>query len=191
MKPIRSIAVYCGSSNGNQPEFARHAIQLGALLAESNIELVYGGGSIGLMGQLADSCLAHDGRVRGVITEALKACEVCHEGLTELHVVETMHERKQMMAAYADAFVILPGGIGTLEEFFEVYTWLQLRIHVKPVALLNVAGYYDSLFRFLEHSVASGFLKAEHLDELIIAKDPKVMLGMIRSFEPAGVDKLR
>jgi uncharacterized protein (TIGR00730 family) len=187
---IQSIAVYCGSSAGNKPIYSEAAIALGAALAHANMELVYGGGSIGLMGKMADSCLNHEGRVRGVITQALKSRELCHTDLTELHVVDTMHERKQMMAAYADAFIVMPGGIGTLEEFFEVYTWLQLRIHDKPVGLLNIAGYYDHLATFLEHSVKSGFLNQAHFDELLIAKDIDVLLGLIRSFQPGKVDKL-
>ena len=156
--PSFSLCVYCGSRPGNQPEFTSIAEQVGTWIGKHGGQLVYGGGRNGLMGTVADATLAAGGRVIGVIPKALVDKEQAHHGCTELHIVETMHERKHMMAEHADAFVALPGGIGTLEEFFEVWTWRQLGYHDKPVGLLNMDGYYDSLLAFLQTSVSSGFM---------------------------------
>ncbi len=156
--PAFSICVYCGSRPGNSPEFTAVATQVGTWIGAHGGQLVYGGGRNGLMGTVADATLAAGGRVIGVIPKALVDKEHAHRGCTELHVVETMHERKRLMAEHADAFVALPGGIGTLEEFFEVWTWRQLGYHDKPVGLLNMNGYYDSLLAFLGSSVNQGFM---------------------------------
>ena len=156
--PAFSICVYCGSRPGTQPEFADLAREVGAWIGRHGGQLVYGGGSNGLMGILANATLAAGGRVIGVIPKALVEKEWAHKGCTELHVVETMHDRKRIMAERADVFLALPGGIGTLEEFFEVWTWRQLGYHNKPVGLLNAMGYYDSLLTFLNASVEAGFM---------------------------------
>ena len=156
--PAFSICVYCGSRLGTQPEFADLAREVGAWIGRHGGQLVYGGGSNGLMGILANATLAAGGRVIGVIPKALVEKEWAHKGCTELHVVETMHDRKRIMAERADVFLALPGGIGTLEEFFEVWTWRQLGYHNKPVGLLNAMGYYDSLLTFLNASVEAGFM---------------------------------
>ena len=157
-KPAFSICVYCGSRPGNHPEFTNIAQQVGTWIGKHGGQLVYGGGRNGLMGTVADATLAAGGRVIGVIPKALVDKEQAHHGCTELHVVETMHERKRIMAEHADAFIALPGGIGTFEEFFEVWTWRQLGYHDKPIGLLNMNGYYDSLLAFLQTSVTSGFM---------------------------------
>ncbi len=147
------------------------------LLAQSGIELVYGGGHVGLMGALADAALANGGRVVGVIPEHLMRPEVAHQGLTELIVVDSMHTRKQTMARRSDAFIVLPGGFGTLEEMFEMVTWLQLRLQDKPVALLNVAGYFDSLLQFLEHAASEGLIRREHQGLLLVEHDTGAIAG--------------
>ncbi|MGH6639912.1 MAG: TIGR00730 family Rossman fold protein, partial [Polaromonas sp.] len=157
-KTAFSVCVYCGSRPGGQPEFAAVARQVGTWIGTHGGQLVYGGGRNGLMGILADAALAAGGRVIGVIPKALVEKEWAHTGCTELHIVENMHERKRLMAEHADAFLALPGGIGTLEEFFEVWTWRQLGYHDKPVGLLNQDGYYDSLLAFLQSAVKSGFM---------------------------------
>ena len=156
--PAFSICVYCGSRPGNQPEFTTIAEQVGSWIGTHGGQLVYGGGRNGLMGTVADATLAAGGRVIGVIPQALVDKEQAHHGCSELLIVETMHERKRIMAERADAFLALPGGIGTFEEFFEVWTWRQLGYHDKPLGLLNMSGYYDSLMAFLQSSVDSGFM---------------------------------
>ena len=157
-KPSFSLCVYCGSRPGNSPEFAALARQVGTWIGQHGGQLVYGGGHNGLMGILADAALAAGAGVIGVIPKALVEKEWAHTGCTELHIVENMHERKRIMAEHADAFLALPGGIGTLEEFFEVWTWRQLGYHDKPVGLLNLGGFYDSLLTFLGSAVTSGFM---------------------------------
>jgi uncharacterized protein (TIGR00730 family) len=156
--PAFSICVYCGSREGSSPAYAQAAVAVGRWIALEGGQLIYGGGHNGLMGLMADACLAAGGRVIGVIPKALVEKEWAHTGCTELHVVENMHERKRIMAEHADAFLALPGGIGTFEELFEVWTWRQLGYHDKPVGLLNLNGYYDSLLTFLAHSVREGFM---------------------------------
>jgi uncharacterized protein (TIGR00730 family) len=163
-----SLCVYCGSRAGDLPAFAAAADELGTLIGRAGGRLVYGGGRVGLMGRVADATLAAGGRVLGVIPQALMEREVGHRGLTELVVVQTMHERKQRMAEAADAFVALPGGIGTLEELYEMWSWQQLGYHDKPVALLNVAGYYDALLAFMHTAQARGFVSAQQHDALIV-----------------------
>ena len=159
---MQRICVYCGSSAGRRDEYAAAARQLAAALVDNGIELVYGGASKGLMGVLADEVLALGGAVHGVIPKMLEDKEIAHRGLTRLHIVGSMHERKSMMAALADGFIAMPGGFGTLEEIIEVVTWGQLAVHDKPTGLLNVGGYFDALLHFLDHSVAEGFLKPPH-----------------------------
>ena len=160
MSPAFSICVYCGSRPGSEPAFADSARQVGLWIAQNKGQLVYGGGHNGLMGTMADACLQAGGRVIGVIPKALVEKEWAHTGCSELHVVENMHERKRLMAEHADAFLAMPGGIGTFEEFFEVWTWRQLGYHDKPVGLLNINGYYDSLLTFLSTAVQQGFMNA-------------------------------
>lgn len=171
-----SVCVYCGSRAGNQPEFAMVAQQVGRWIGRNGGQLVYGGGRNGLMGILADATLAAGGRVVGVIPKALVEKEWAHNGCTELHIVETMHERKRMMAEHADAFLALPGGIGTLEEFFEAWTWRQLGYHDKPVGLLNMAGYYDNLLAFLNSSVKDGFMNAWLMDLIRTGSEAEPLL---------------
>lgn len=174
--PPFSICVYCGSRHGERPAYAEVARALGRAIGSRGWQLVYGGGRVGLMGELADATLAAGGRVVGVIPESLRRREVGHRGLQELHVVPTMHVRKQMMAERADAFMALPGGIGTLEELYEVWTWRQLGYHDQPIGLLNVDGYYDDLLRFMAHTVEQGFLSADQHGVLQIGTDPEQLL---------------
>jgi uncharacterized protein (TIGR00730 family) len=158
----RRVCVFCGSNTGLRPEYLAEAVALGRLLGKAALGLVYGGAQVGLMGALADAALANGGEVIGVIPRSLAAVEVAHQGLTRLDLVETMHERKALMAQEADAFVALPGGFGTLDEFFEILTWAQLGIHAKPCLMVNTGGYYDHLLRFLEVAIEEGFLKGEN-----------------------------
>ncbi|MDO8419109.1 MAG: TIGR00730 family Rossman fold protein [Rubrivivax sp.] len=171
-----SICVYCGSRHGARPAYGEAARALGRAIGSRGWQLVYGGGRVGLMGEVADATLAAGGRVVGVIPESLKRLEVGHLGLHELHVVPTMHVRKQMMAERADIFIALPGGIGTLEELYEVWTWRQLGYHDKPIGLLNVDGYYDDLLRFMAHTVEQGFLSAAQHGVLQVGTDPEQLL---------------
>lgn len=186
---IKALAVYCGSSPGLLPEYREAATGFGSLLAREGIALVYGGGNVGLMGAVADGALAAGGKVIGVIPHALVAKELGHRGVTEFYPVDTMHQRKQKMADLADGFVALPGGFGTLEEIFEMLTWNQLHIHEKPCAFLNVAGYYDALFQFLDHMVQQRFLKQPQLDSLIVDSNPVSLLARIRAHVPVKTDK--
>lgn len=171
-----SICVYCGARHGQKAAYTEAARALGTAIGVRGWQLVYGGGKVGLMGEVADATLAAGGRVVGVIPESLKRAEVGHEGLTELHVVPTMHVRKQMMAQRAHAFIALPGGIGTLEELFEVWTWRQLGYHDQPLGLLNIEGYYDDLLRFMQHTVAQGFLSDAQNQVLRVQNDPEALL---------------
>lgn len=174
--PAFSLCVYCGSRSGHQGHFAAVASQIGHWIGTHGGQLVYGGGRNGLMGLLADATLAAGGRVIGVIPQALVEKEWAHHGCTELHIVSTMHERKRIMAEHADAFLALPGGIGTLEEFFEVWTWRQLGYHNKPVGLLNLNGYFDSLLTFLNASVEDGFMNAWQMDLISTGNDAEPLL---------------
>lgn len=186
--PIRTLCVYCGSSRGHDASYADAARALGMHMAERGLSLVYGGGHVGLMGIIADAVLVAGGAVTGVIPSALMDAEVGHDKLTKLHVVKDMHERKAMMAELADGFIAMPGGIGTLEELFEVMTWLQLGYHAKPVGLLNVNGFYDELLAFLDKQRETGFVRAEHRDLLITDSDPSSLLERVLTFEmPEGV----
>jgi uncharacterized protein (TIGR00730 family) len=176
---VTAIAVYCGSRFGDAPAFKDAATTLGRLIAEGGGTLVYGGGRVGLMGTVADAALEAGGRVVGVIPQALMDREVGHLGLTELHVVQTMHERKQLMATHADAFIALPGGIGTLEELYEMWSWQQLGYHDKPVALLNVDGYYDALLEFSRVMHARGFVSDAQYEALLVDDDPARLLARV------------
>jgi len=189
MSALRSLCVFCGAHAGAQPEYAEAARATGRLLAEQRIRLIYGAGKIGLMGIVADSCLNAGGEVTGVIPEALVKHEVAHFGLTELRVVETMHQRKAMMADLADAFVALPGGIGTFEELFEIWTWSQLGLQRKAVGLLNVRGYYDHLIALADHAAREGFLRREHREMLLVDTEPGRLLDRLRAFTPVETPK--
>ncbi|NDY74036.1 TIGR00730 family Rossman fold protein [Desulfobacter hydrogenophilus] len=175
---MQKICVFCGSSDGGRPEYRQAAAALGHAMVVKDIDLVYGGGSVGLMGTLADTVLNGGGRVTGVIPEPLINREISHPGLTELVVVGSMHERKFMMADLSDGFIALPGGIGTMDELFEILSWSHLGIHKKPCALLNVVGYYDHLNAFMQHGVDQGFIRKEMETKLIIKEDPKALLDL-------------
>jgi uncharacterized protein (TIGR00730 family) len=187
-KTIDSIAVYCGSSFGIDPAYAAIATQVGQGLARKGITLVYGGGRAGLMGQVADAALSAGGKVIGIIPERLMNKEAGHMGLTELHVVPDMHVRKSMMIDKADAFITLPGGVGTLEELFEVWTWLQLGYHRKPVGLLNVNGYYDPLLAMMNHTVDQGFMREENNSQLLADTSLDGLLAQMQGFTPMDSD---
>jgi uncharacterized protein (TIGR00730 family) len=186
---LSSVAVYCASSSGADRAFAAAAESLGRTLAERGIRLVYGGGHVGLMGVVADAALAGGGEVHGVITRALEAKEIAHRGLTSLEVVETMHERKAAMADKADGFIMLPGGFGTLDEFFEAVTWTQLGIHAKPCGVLDAGGYFAPLRDLLDMAVRQGFVRPEHRDMVIVESEPARMLDRLSDWEPVFVPK--
>jgi uncharacterized protein (TIGR00730 family) len=180
--PTRRICVFTGSRDGSDPGYAEAARQLGRELVERNYGLVYGGGNVGLMKIIADTVLDLAGHVTGVIPDSLVSKEVAHRGLSELRIVQSMHERKAMMAALSDGFIALPGGIGTMEEFFEVLSWAQLGIHRKPCGLLNTGGYYNRLIEFLDHAVKHDFLKPKHRSLLILANEPPEILSRFEAF---------
>jgi hypothetical protein len=186
---LSAVAVYCGSNMGNEPAYAAGAAALGGIMAERGIRLVYGGGQVGLMGVVADAVTGNGGSAFGVITRALEAKEVAHRGITELQVVATMHERKAVMADAADAFIMLPGGFGTFDEFFEVVTWTQLGIHAKPCGILDVGGYFDALRAMLDGAVAAGFVRQAHLDMIIVDDDPGRLLDRLAAWTPVTVGK--
>jgi uncharacterized protein (TIGR00730 family) len=182
---FQRICVFCGTNAGSRPEYGAAARELGKLLAEEDIELVYGGASVGIMGELADAVHEHGGHVTGIIPQQLVKKEAAHTGIPDLIVVASMHQRKSQMADMSDGFIALPGGIGTMEGFFEILTWGQLGIHRKPSGLLNVAGYFDELIKFLDHAVAEGFLTEEHRATILVESDPKKLLKRVRAFAPA------
>jgi uncharacterized protein (TIGR00730 family) len=184
---VERICVFCGASPGARPAYREATEELARLLAEQGIGVVYGGGGVGLMGALADAVLAAGGEITGVIPRPLLEREIAHRGVTDMRVVASMHERKALMAELADAFVALPGGIGTLEELFEVYTWAQLGLHRKPCALLSVEGYYDGVADFLGHAVEERFLREETRELLMVESEPAALLGRLRDFEPEAV----
>jgi uncharacterized protein (TIGR00730 family) len=186
---ISSVCVYCGSSPGRQPAYLNAARALATALVGRGIRLVYGGARVGVMGALADAALAAGGNVTGVIPRALAGKEIAHDGLSELIVTESMHERKLLMAERSDACIALPGGIGTLEELFEAWTWTQLGFHRKPCGLLNVAAYYDALIQFVEHSVAEGYMKPVHRDILLVDVNPETLLDRLAAYEPPAIPK--
>lgn len=186
---IKSIAVFCGSSPGHDPIYMETARELGQRLAHEQITLVYGGAQVGCMGAVADACLAANGKVVGVIPEKLKKVEIAHTGLTQLYVVKTMHERKAKMADLADGFVALPGGAGTLEEWFEVFTWAQLGYHHKPCGLLNVNGYFDPLIALLDHIVQQGFMKQAYREMIIIESTVDQLIDAFKAYTPQHAAK--
>lgn len=183
------ICVFCGSSPGRLPVYQEAATAFGRALAEAGIGLVYGGASVGLMGAVADAALSRGGEVIGVIPESLSSKELAHTGLTELHVVTSMHARKAMMADLSDAFVALPGGVGTLEELFEIWTWAQLGHHRKACGLLNVHGFYDRLTAFLDHVTDEAFMRPAHRGILLVERDAPSMLQAIRDYTPSITPK--
>jgi uncharacterized protein (TIGR00730 family) len=186
LRRVKRICVFCGASPGARPEYAEATAELARLLVAEGIGVVYGGGGVGLMGVLAEAVLAEGGEIIGVIPRALLDREIAHRDV-DMRVVASMHERKALMAELADAFVAAPGGIGTLEELFEVYTWAQLGLHQKPCALLNVAGYYDGIADFLAHAVEERFLRVEHLEVLMVEPDARAMIERLREYQPDSV----
>lgn len=186
---MRKICVYCGSSPGKSPEYIEAARILGRALVKRDISLVYGGASVGIMGEIADTVLAAGGEVIGIMPQALADKEISHKGLTDLRVVGSMHERKAMMEDISDGFIALPGGLGTLEELFEVLTWSQLGYHRKPCALLNIKGYYDAITQFLDHAVAEGFVKSVHRGMILIEDNSEILLDHMASYKSPKVDK--
>ena len=181
---MKRIAIYCGSKSGNRSQFTLDVLKLGEVIARENIEVVYGGGRVGLMGVLANAVLAQGGRVTGVIPTGLFTNEVAHTELTDLITVEDMHARKAKMIQLSDGFIALPGGLGTLDEFFEVWTWCQLGIHNKPVGILNIDGYYDALLTFLNQMVGCGFLDAVFLEQLYVDTDSERLIQKLREYTP-------
>lgn len=186
---MRSVCVFCGSSAGTSPRYVAAARDLGRAIAASGRAVVYGGASVGLMGALADAALEAGGSVIGVIPASMVAKELAHRRLTELHVVKSMHERKAMMAERADAFVMMPGGYGTFEEFFEVLTWAQLGLHVKPRGALDVDGYFDRLFAFLEHAVSEGFVQRTAVELIVRDADASTLIERLAASHPPSVEK--
>ena len=178
------IAVFCGSSRGNDEGYAEAAREFGHYMASQGVDLVFGGGKVGLMGVVADAVLAGGREVYGVIPESLRDRELAHQGLTRLDVVASMHERKALMADMADAFVALPGGPGTLDEIFEAWTWGQLGYHNKPCAFYNVNGYYDELLAFISKMSGAGFLKPDYADMVIVAQQPQALVSALKNYQP-------
>lgn len=189
MSRLRRICVYCGSNAGINPLHRSAAYALGAFLAENGFGVVYGGGNVGLMGAVADGALSQKGEVIGVIPQSLMEKELGHGGVTELHVVRSMHERKQLMVDLSDGFIALPGGFGTMDEMFETLTWLQLSFHEKPVGLLNVDGFFDGLITFIGHMSGEGFLKPEHAACLLVETAPAALLSRMGAFRPPELGK--
>ena len=186
---MKSVAVYCGSSSGNQEIYVQQAQEMGRELARRGLTLVYGGGCVGLMGTIADAVLAEGGKVIGVIPSFLADKELAHQGCTELHVVETMHQRKLLMADLAEGFVAMPGGFGTLEELFEVLTWGQLGLHGKPVGLLNTLGFYDALLALLDHMSGEAFLRTENRDQVLQNASAAALLDAMEQHQPLRLEK--
>lgn len=186
---MKNICVYCGSSPGRKPVFTQAAQHLARELSRRGIGLVYGGANVGLMGELANTVLAEGGEVTGIIPQQLVAKEISHQGLTTLHVVDSMHARKAMMEEVSDGFIALPGGLGTVEELFEVMTWAQLGFHTKPCGLLNVSGYYDHLTHFLQNAVNEQFVQQAHGDMLLAESDPALLLDAMAVYSPPIGDK--
>lgn len=186
---IEKIGIFCGSSVGAQAAYTEASRQLGALLAKKNIEIIYGGGKVGLMGVIADSCMNHQGKVTGVITHFLHDKEVGHDEITHMHHVDNMSERKNLIAELSDAYIALPGGFGTLDEVMEVITYFQLGISNKPIAFLNTQGYYTKLFDFLEHAMHEKFMKPQHLKNLILQENPEDLLQAVLHFEAQEIEE--
>ena len=186
---INSICVYCGSSSRVADHYQQQAAELGRLFAQQQITLIYGGANVGSMGALADACLAAGGRVIGVMPKGLVEFEVAHDALSELYIVDDMHQRKAMMADLADAFIALPGGMGTLEELFEALTWAQLEFHGKAIGLLNSSGYFDQLLDFLKHAAREGFMKTRHVGMLLEARSAPELLQQLQDYRPEQQSK--
>ena len=186
---MNRITVFCGSSSGTDEVYEIEAGKLGKILAEKNIELVYGGANVGLMGAVANGVLSYGGKVIGVLPRFLEEKEIAHKGLTELHLVETMHERKTKMHELCDGVIALPGGLGTLEEFFEMLTWGQLGLHEKPMGVLNINGYYDELIRLLHSMVAKGFLKATDRDMVLISDKVDDLIKQMSDYKAPRIEK--
>jgi len=186
---MKRICVFCGSSIGNQPAYREAAVTLGGLLAARGIGLVYGGGNVGLMGVIADAVLAGGGTVTGVIPRSLAEREIAHTGVTDLRVVDTMHARKALMADLADAFIAMPGGVGTFEEFFEAVTWTQLGVHRKPCGLLNAGGFYTPLAAFIDQAVSEGFIKPVHRASIVVDDNAERLLDNLARIELPDVPK--
>jgi len=186
---IKQICIFCGSGLGAMPEYVHAARQVGNMLASRNITLVYGGANVGTMGELSNAALNQGGKVIGVIPEYLVDKEVAHSGLSELHVVSSMHERKAMMAEISDAFIALPGGFGTIEEFFEVLTWAQLGMHTKPCGLLNVCRYFDKMIDFIGYIAEQQFIRTEHRSMILSDSIPESLLRKMEAYQPLKVDK--
>jgi uncharacterized protein (TIGR00730 family) len=189
-RPLTRICVFCGTNAGARPAYGIAARELGRVLAEQEIELVYGGASVGIMGELADSVQEHGGHVTGIIPQQLMEKEAAHTGIRNLIVVASMHQRKSQMADMSDGFIALPGGIGTLEGFFEILTWGQLGIHAKPAGILNVERYFDGLTGFLDHAVREGFLTQAHREAIIVESDAPRLLDRMRAYAPPEGVKL-
>jgi hypothetical protein len=187
---MKNICIFTGSSEGNAPQYMAAARALGSAIGGRGMSIVYGGATIGLMGGVADACLEAGGPVIGVMPRALAELEIVHKGLTEQHIVASMHERKAIMAERSDGFIALPGGLGTLDELFEIWTWGQLGEHAKPVALLNVEGFFDPLLAYLDSVVEQGFIKSEHRHMLIVGKSPAETLSAMAAYAPPEVPKL-
>lgn len=186
---MKYICVFCGSSTGNRPAYKQAAQAMGEAIARRGLGLVYGGGNIGLMGMVADATLAAGGEVIGVIPRFLVDKEISHDGLTQLHVVDSMHDRKALMAELANAFIALPGGYGTLEEFCEILTWAQLGLHQKPQGLLNVKGYYDPLLQLFDRAVTEEFLRSELRSLVLESPSPEDLLDLLANYQPITVEK--
>jgi hypothetical protein len=186
---MKSICVFCGSRFGNNSVYRAAATDLGKLLAEKELALVYGGGNVGLMGEIANSVLAHGGKATGVIPQFLVEKELVHEKLSEVRIVQSMHERKALMAELADGFIAMPGGFGTLEETVEVLTWAQLGLHRKPIGLLNIEGYFNALYEFFEHMVKENFLHTEYKEMILIRDNATEMMDSLVSFRLPDIDK--
>jgi uncharacterized protein (TIGR00730 family) len=186
---IKRICVFCGASPGARPDYFRAARELGYLIAERGIGLVFGGGKVGMMGEIATAALSRGGQVTGVIPRGLFEKEVGYNELADLRVVDSMHQRKALMAELSDGFIALPGGLGTTEEFFEVLTWAQLGIHEKPCGLLDVCGYFDRLVEFVDHAIKEQFIEEAHRPILLVDRDPAVLLDRFETYIPPKIDK--
>src|SRR5262245_8763050 len=186
---MKQVCVFAGSSNGTRPQYREAARELGCALVDWQLGLVYGGARLGLMGVLADAVLAAGGRVTGIIPERLVEKEIAHRGLSELYIVTSMHERKALMADLSDGFVALPGGLGTLEEFFEVLTWAQLGLHAKPCGLLNVSGYFDALLSHIDHSIAEGFIRLESRPMLLVSTHADALFEQFERYASRVVER--
>lgn len=186
---MKTICVFCASSLGNDPVYAETAFELGKILAENKIDLIYGGAQVGLMGKVAEGCLSQNGKVIGIIPEFLKTKEIAHSNLSELITVKTMHERKAMMHDKSDAFIALPGGFGTMEELFEILTWAQLNLHQKPVGVLNINGYYDALIQLVETMITAGLLNEQYKGMLLISDSIEDLISQMNLYETPSVLK--